>query len=265
MRLERSWAVLAAVLIGLSGSGAAVAQPRAGTSTQPAAPPDLSAAAAPDARGAGFAAAPGVAASSGPRPRKVIVEPPASPPDRAARAQADESNLQPIAERDGIAVGASLIVWQQVSTIDDADRGGGVVLRLGRAATPNTVVYLEVLTGAFLNITQDLNGGGTTKKETYIEGSGGLMATAQTYVRSTVWLRAGGGLASYTQVVPDATKLDMPENRVAHVGLGAVGGIGVDLVRWRTTRLAFEAVQSLHRFRSGWLFDLGFGIGLTYY
>jgi hypothetical protein len=219
----------------------------------------------PDARGAAFSASPGAASTPIPRPRKVIVEPPPPIPDVDARQEATEANLQPNAERHGLALSAALVAWQQISTIDGADRGGGIALRLGATATPDTVVYLELSAGGFLNITKDASGGAVPRpKDSYIETSTALMVTAQTYVGPTLWLRAGGGFTSYTQVVPDNSR-DMVEMRQAHGGLGAVTGIGLDVVRWRTTRLSLESIQSLQRFRTGWLLNLGFGLGLTYY
>lgn len=206
-------------------------------------------------------AAPGAPASPGPRPRKVIVEPPPPVPDAEARRQAEDSNLDPVGPRHGIAAGIFFMGWQQVGSVDDAGRGGGVGLRLGASASSSTVVWLELVAGAFPDTSE---AGCVTKRcLSYIESTAALVASAQRYVAPNLWLRGGGGFASYTQVVK--TGVDRAENREVTGGLAAVAGVGVDLVRRHTTRVSLENMLALHRFSSGWIFDVGVGLGVAFY
>ncbi|MEZ4363490.1 MAG: hypothetical protein R3B48_25165 [Kofleriaceae bacterium] len=208
-------------------------------------------------------APPAPAAAPG-RPRKVIVEPPPPIPDPAARELAEEANLVSDGPRSGWAFGVGAFGMQHVATLDDSARGGGLALRVGNAATPTTTIWLEVLGGAFTGGNSCAPENMSLRCRSRIESSNSLTVTAQTYLGSTMWLRAGGGFASYTQVVT-ADSLDREESRLARGGLGAVMGLGVDVVRWRRNRLALESLVSAHRFSTGWIIDFGFGFGLTRY
>jgi hypothetical protein len=211
-------------------------------------------------------AAPDPAGGAAPRPRKVIVEPPPPLPDPAAREQAEEANLVGNGPRHGWAFAFTGVGWQQVASFDDSERGAGSALRLGNSATPTTVLWLELLVAGFpgSSRTDCMTSGNTPRCRSRIESSASLTATAQTYLGTTVWLRGGAGLASYTQVVVAPT-VDREESRTAQLGLAAVTGLGVDVVRWHSTRLALEGQFSLHRFAAGWITNLGIGVGLTYY
>jgi hypothetical protein len=194
-------------------------------------------------------------------PRKVIVEPPPAVPDPEARRQAEDSNLDPVGPRHGLAAGIFFMGWQQVGSVDDAGRGGGVGLRLGATAASTTVVWLELIAGAFPDTSEQ---GCITKRcLSYIESTAALVASAQRYVAPNLWLRGGGGFASYTQVIKEGS--DRAETRAVSGGLSVVGGVGVDLVRRHTTRVSFENMLTLHRFSSGWIFDIGFGVGVAFY
>jgi len=200
-------------------------------------------------------------ATAGPRPRKVIVEPPPPVPDPEARRQAEDSNLDAVGPRHGLAAGIFFMGWQQVGSVDDAGRGGGVGLRLGATAASTTVVWLELIAGAFPDNSKQ--GCITSRCLSYIESTAAFVASAQRYVAPNLWLRGGGGFASYTQVVKGGP--DLTETREVSGGLAAVAGVGVDLVRFRTTRVSLENMLTLHRFSSGWIFDVGFGLGVAFY
>lgn len=201
------------------------------------------------------ATAPGPVGSPARRPRKVIVEPPAPVPDRAALDQAGESNLETNAPRHGLVVGLSAVAWQQVGTIDSTTGAGGFILRLGAVATPRTVLMLELFGMGFLAGSGD----------SYILSSQALSVMAQTYVAPTLWLRGGGGFASFTHAIEDKTNPDTFYNAYVRNGLGLTFGAGLDLVKWRRTRLALENTVALHRFAQGWIVDMGVGIGVTMY
>lgn len=226
----------------------------------------LSALAAPALADSADATPPAAAAAAPvPRPRKVIVEPPPPTPDPAAVEAASEANLESTGPRSGMAFGAFFMGWQQVGTVDDSGRGGGLGLRVGRSAASNTVIWLELVAGAF-------PGESTTKCNmtstnpnclSHIESNAALAVTAQRYVGPNTWLRGGAGFATYTQV--NVHLPDRNETREARAGLGAVAGLGVDLVRRHQTRLSLESMVTVQRFSEGWIFDLGFGVGVALY
>jgi hypothetical protein len=215
---------------------------------------------------AGVQAAPGRAATvngSSPsngsavaRPRKVIVEPAPPVPDPAARQQASEANLEANGPRHGWTFGVALLAWQQIGSIDDSNRGGGGSFRLGAVATPDTIILVELLTAGFPNFEKD--------NPSYIVNNNALAVAVQRYVGDTLWVRIGAGFTNYVQVAKKDT-IDAPEFLRTPSGFAVVTGFGLDVVRWRSTRLSVEAIQSVHRFSTGWLLDLGFGLGLTYY
>jgi hypothetical protein len=182
-------------------------------------------------------------------------------PDSEARRQAEDANLAPVGPRHGVAAGIFFMGWQQVGSVDDAGRGGGVGLRLGASASSNTVVWLELVAGAFPDTSKA--GCITERCLSYIESTAALIASAQRYVGPNLWLRGGGGFASYTQVVKSGT--DRVETRAVDGGFAAAAGIGVDLVRLHTTRVSLENMLTLHRFSSGWIFDVGVGLGVAFY
>lgn len=196
-----------------------------------------------------------------PRPRKVIVEPPPPIPDAEAVRQADGENLDPVGPRHGVAFGLFFMGWQQVGSVDDSGRGGGVGVRLGASASSSTVVWLELVGGVF----PDNSSAGCETKRclSYIESTSALIASAQRYVAPNFWLRGGGGFANYTQVVKMG--LDRTESRDVGGGLAVAAGLGVDLVRRHSTRLSLESMLTLHRFSSGWIFDMGAGVGVAFY
>ncbi len=210
-------------------------------------------------------AAPALADVPAPRPRKVIVEPPAPVPDASALRQAQEENFDPEGPRHGISLGAFFMGWQQIGTVDDAGRGGGVGLRLGTPASYDTQIWLELVAGAFPNNEAEQCATAMDREGclSYIESSAALVATAQRYLNTNLWLRGGGGFATYTQVV--RVGVDEVEERRARAGLAVLASAGVDVVRFRSSRVSLETILTLHRFSSGWIFDMGFGFGVTYY
>jgi hypothetical protein len=222
--------------------------------------------AAPVSPGPGLAApTQATTTPAAPGPRKVIVEPPPPVPDETAVRAAEESNLSVDRPRHGLAAGAFFMGWQQVGSVDDAGRGGGLGLRLGASATPETVVWLELVAGAFPDNTKaDCTlSSDRDRCLAYIESNTALVVSAQRYLGPTLWLRGGAGFTTYTQV--RRHPIDSGQTREAHGGLAMVGGAGIDLVRRHHTRLSLESMLSLHRFSSGWIFDVGFGFGVALY
>lgn len=232
---------VAAALALMVAAAPAAAQPSAGAATPLASTTRAPAATAPPPTSA--------------RPRKVIVEPPAPVPDAAALAQASESNLEAQGPRIGWVLGASVGPWQQLGSVDNASRTGGVVLRLGKVATPHTVILLEAMGLIFPQGTGD----------SYVASSQALSAVALTYVAPTVWVRGGAGLAVLGRALRDKSKVDTFYDLHVTNGLGAVLGAGIDVVRWRRNRLALESTVAMQRFGAGWLADLGVNFSVTAY
>lgn len=192
---------------------------------------------------------------TGARARKVIVEPPPPVPDAAALAQASEANLEADGPRVGWVLGASVGPWQQLGSVDNASRTAGLVLRLGKVATPRTVILLEAMGLVFPQGTGD----------SYVASSQALSAVALTYVAPTVWVRGGAGVALLGRAVQDKSKVDTFYDLHVSTGLGAVLGAGIDVVHWRRNRLALESTVAMQRFSAGWLADLGVNVSFTAY
>jgi hypothetical protein len=233
------------------------AVPAGAPSSSPAAPAPSAVPAAP--------APSAVPAAPGRRPRKVIVEPPPPIPDPVAVEAASEANLEVNGPRSGLAFGVFAMGWQQVGTVDDSGRGGGIGLRLGHSASPSTVVWVELVAGAFPGESVAKCGMTSTDEFclSHIESNATLAISGQRYVGPNTWLRGGGGLATYTQV--NVQLPDRNETREARAGLGVLAGLGVDIVRRHQTRLSLESMVAVQRFAEGWIFDLGVGFGVTMY
>jgi len=87
-----------------------------------------------------------------------------------------------------------------------------------------------------------------------------LMAGALLYVNRSLWVRAAGGVTTYTE---DNTVTAL---RAVHGGVGGLVGIGVDLVRWHYLVLGLETFDQLSIVsKKGLLLNNGLCLGLTYY
>lgn len=237
------------MLRGLALLAGVLALASAPASAQPAAPAPPVASAQP------VAAAPARTTAPAARPRKVIIEPPAPVPDAAAVAQAEESNLEAEGPRVGWVFGASVGPWQQLGSVDNASRTAGLVLRVGKVATPKTVILLEAMGLVFPQGTGD----------SYVASSQALSVIALTYVAPTVWVRGGTGFAFLGRAIRDQSKVDTFYDLHVTSGLGALIGAGIDVVHWRRNRLALESTVALQRFGAGWLADLGVNVSFTAY
>jgi hypothetical protein len=176
-------------------------------------------------------------------------------PDPAVQDAAD-ANLETNDSRSGltfaIQVGGGLTVGFGIN--DSVGRGGSLSLRLGHVATRRTVITFELTGTASLHKAASMN---STKANTDVN----LMAGAQYYVNRSLWLRAAGGLGVYTRRDVRGT---MGVEDVTLVGPAALGGIGVEILRFKWAALGFEIGASTMVNRDGVLIASGAGLDLTF-
>jgi hypothetical protein len=200
------------------------------------------------------------AASSGPTVASAAA-PAAAPasestaPDPAA-IEAGDANLVPTAARTGTtlaaALGGGLLLG--VGIEGSTGRGGAVSLRLGHVATPHTVITLELgVTGALHRPKE------TAPIATNTDGQ--ILVGAQYYANPSLWLRFAGGLGIYQgRQVPVAKGL----GDVTLMGPAVLGGLGIDLARFRWAVLDLEFAVSATINSQGILFSNGASVGLAF-
>ncbi len=177
----------------------------------------------------------------------------ADPHERAEEA-GGEANLESNAPRSGLTFSGA--VGAGVTMGDGAGRGPAVSFRIGHVATSSTILTFEITGGSLLH---QRTGDSTLLHNDFF----GLMAGGLHYVSGSMWLRGAGGLVAYTV---DAGSTGDPMAGTVHAGLGGLGGIGVDLVRWHYLVLGLETFGQLAAVSTrGVMFNSGLCLGLTYY
>lgn len=167
-------------------------------------------------------------------------------PQETAAAGAEEANLAPNGPRSGFMLAGS--VGAGITLGDGAGRGPALSLRVGYLATPSTELTFELTGGSLLHAPP----GQATQHNDII----GLYAGAQHYVANTFWIRGAGGFVSYTE----------NPGTVVHGGVGALFGLGVDLVRWHYLVLGIESFGTVAAVSTrGGMFNSGLCLGLSYY
>jgi hypothetical protein len=176
-------------------------------------------------------------------------------PDPAV-AEAGEANLELTEPRRGLtfsgAIGGGLVIGFGIK--DSVGRGGSLSLRLGHGATRRTVITFE------LGITAALHKQGTNNAiETNTNSN--LLAGAQYYVNTSLWVRFGGGLGVYQgrQVA-----LSAGVGNLTLVGPAALAGVGLELWRVRSAVLDFEIGTSAMLNSQGVLVASGANLGLSF-
>lgn len=177
-------------------------------------------------------------------------------PDPAVEDAAD-ANLESTEDRSGLtfagSFGGGLMLGFGIK--DSVGRGGSVSLRLGHVATKRTVITFELgLTAALHKPAMQ------TKTKTNTNTN--LLAGALHYVNPSLWLRFGGGLGVYTgrQVALSTGQL----GNVDLVGPAMLGGVGVDLARFKSVVLDLEIETSAMINNDGVLMASGAHIGLSF-
>jgi hypothetical protein len=154
------------------------------------------------------------------------------PPDSAAE-EAGDANLESTANRRGMtfaaSIGAGVIAGFGIP--DSVGRGGALAFRIGRVATPHTVITLELDGSGALHRPM----ASTTAVNTNTE----LLAGAQYYVSPSLSLRLGVGAGVYT--VRGILQSDGMQKERTTIGPALLGGIGVDLARVKWAVFGLEA------------------------
>jgi hypothetical protein len=176
-------------------------------------------------------------------------------PDPAVQ-DADEANLETTESRSGltfaIQLGGGLTVGFGIK--DSVGRGGALSLRLGHVATRRTVITFELTGTASLHKAAMMS---SAKANT----DANLLTGAQYYVNRSLWLRAAGGVGVYTR--RDASDASGTKD-ITLVGPAALGGIGVELLRFKWAALGFEVGTSTMVSRDGLLIASVAGLDLSF-
>lgn len=181
---------------------------------------------------------------------------PSAAPDPRAIAAAEDANLVSNAPRTGtvlsISLGGGLVLGGNAAGDTGVGRGPSASFRVGHVATRDTVITFELTGGS------RLHAAGVSGSPLYHDDDYNLMAGALVYVLPSVWLRGAGGLSVIT--------FDSSMGTTPHAGIAGLGGIGVDIARWRQVVLGLEGwgLTSIVGAR-GVVFDSGLCVGLTYY
>lgn len=177
-------------------------------------------------------------------------------PDPAVQDAAD-ANLESTEDRSGLtfagSFGGGLMLGFGIK--DSVGRGGSVSLRLGHVATKRTVITFELGFTAALHKP-------AMQSETKTNTNTNLLAGALHYVNPSLWLRFGGGLGVYTgrQVALSTGQL----GNVDLVGPAMLGGVGVDLARFKSVVLDLEIETSAMINNDGVLIASGAHVGLSF-
>jgi hypothetical protein len=188
------------------------------------------------------AAPPAAAPSAAPGATRAAPAPAVDAPDPAVE-YATDANLESTENRQGLtfagSVGGGLLVGLGIA--GSTGRGGSFDLRLGRVATPRTVITFEVGATIVLHGTAMPN---TMDSATYTNTDLNLLAGAQYYVSDSLWLRFAGGAGRY-----QATHVQGSNNNVfvdvQQIGPAVLGGIGVDFARFKWAVFGVEIGTSV--------------------
>ena len=181
------------------------------------------------------------------------------PPDSAASDAAD-ANLESTATRRGMtlaaAVGGGFIAGFGID--NSVGRGGAVAFRVGRVATPRTVITLEFDIAVLLHKRSE-------KSPVDANTNAEVFAGAQYFVSSGLSLRLGGGVGAYTArgiLTPGTMTMPMTTRDDTTVGPAVLGGIGVELARIKWAVIGLEATTTA-MINSGVLLGSSLKLGLS--
>ena len=178
-------------------------------------------------------------------------------PDPAVQ-DASEANLESTENRRGLtfagSLGGGLILGFGIK--DSVGRGPAVSLRLGHVATRRTVITFEVGVTAALHKPAGMNTSLQTNTNT------NLLAGALYYVNPSLWVRFSGGLGVY-----HGSQVTLSSGAIGDLmlaGPAVLGGVGVDVARFKSAVLGFEVGTSAMINREGVLLASGLNLGLSF-
>jgi hypothetical protein len=180
------------------------------------------------------------------------------PPDARAVQAGEDANLVSDAPRAGVtfsaALGGALVLGGNGNNIGDTGVGRGVALsfRVGHVATRDTVITLEFTGGSRFHEAS------VSGSPLYHDDDFNLLAGALVYITPSVWLRGSAGLS--------VISFDDSAGIMPRAGVAGLGGIGIDIVRWRKLVLGIEGwgMTSIVAVR-GVVFESALALGLSYY
>lgn len=187
---------------------------------------------------------------------------PAPPPAPSARdadpaaQRAAEANLETLEKRRGFTGGVS--IGPSITLGQGTGNGGSLSLRLGRVATPDTVITFQLDASAQLHRT-----GTGEMASTYTNSVASFLVGGQFWIGPSLWVRAAGGFGVYT-----CTKLcgngALPGDTDRRPGLAGAVGVGVDVARFKGLVLAVELSSINQLNRNGMLSTNAFALALSF-
>lgn len=182
-----------------------------------------------------------------------------------AALDAGEANLESTADRQGMiftsALGAAFSVG--IGMPNATGQGGAITLRMGRVASPRSVVGVELVGNALF---ADVDG--SEAGSLYRTDATNLLVFGQYYAKRALWLRLGLGAGRYAGERYAVTGPDMseilvrPRRRLA--GPAGSLGAGVDVLRVKRFRMSLEFSATSLLNRDGVVLSNAFLLGLTY-
>lgn len=184
--------------------------------------------------------------------------PPADDAPDPAVQDASEANLESTENRRGLtfagSLGGGLILGFGIK--DSVGRGPAISLRLGHVATRRTVITFEIGVTAALHKPPGMDSSLQTNTNT------NLLAGALYYVNPSLWVRFGGGLGVYR-----GSQVTLASGAIGNVvlaGPAVLGGIGVDVARFKSAVLGLEVGTSAMINSDGVLAAGGLNLGLSF-
>ncbi|TMQ07799.1 MAG: hypothetical protein E6J90_42490 [Deltaproteobacteria bacterium] len=188
-------------------------------------------------------------------------------PDPAAD-HAGEANLESTSPRRGVtftvSVGGGMILGLGVD--NSTGRGGALSLRLGHVATPSTVIAFEIMgTGALHRPAKDPQGNDAPIETNTVTH---LLAGAQHWINSSLWVRAAAGLGLY-QGRGVRTMQDPVTNKTVYLddtrlGPAVLGGVGFEVLRVRSAAFGFETAMAAAINREGVVASTFLNLGVSF-
>jgi hypothetical protein len=180
----------------------------------------------------------------------------AEPAPDPAVAAAGEANLESTARHEGLdltlALGGGLTLG--IGIADSVGRGGAGSLRIGHAATPRSVLTLELAGVALFHAVKTTTGETTTRTN----NDSNLLIGAQYFVHPALWLRVAVGFGIYR-----AEAVGPSADDVRLMGPSGAVGAGFDLVRWRRAAIGLEMISIGMINREGLLSSNGFMLDVS--